>query len=206
MSLTKKSLILMLSFFIAGFAAAEQAAEAGETAAQPAAEQAAANEPVAAKEESPAEPSAEPVAAQPGEVSRAAFTTAIQDREPTDEISSATTDSNTVYYFTELKNLQNQAITHRWEYNGEVMAEVKFNVGGPRWRVWSSKQLQDDWTGAWKVSVINAAGEVINTQNLEYQKAAAEEKQVAEESPAVANEVANTTPSEQLDSEPVVTE
>ena len=54
-----------------------------------------------------------------------------------------------------------------------VVAEVEFNVQGPRWRVWSSKKLIPQWTGDWKVSVINGAGEVISEKNLSYDIAAA---------------------------------
>ena len=104
-------------------------------------------------------------------VARASFTSAIQDREPTDQVQSYTNDNSKIYFFTELSGLQDQTIQHRWEWNGQTMAEVSFNVGGERWRVWSSKNLQKEWLGTWKVSVIDSTGSVISTQEFNYEKA-----------------------------------
>lgn len=107
-----------------------------------------------------------------GSVARASFTSGIDNREPVDQLQSLTNESGKVYFFTHLKDLQDQKITHRWEWNGQTMAEVDFNVGGSNWRVWSSKNLQKEWLGTWKVSVINGAGDVISTQEFNYEKAA----------------------------------
>jgi hypothetical protein len=119
-----------------------------------------------------------------GSVARSTFSTDIQNREPVDQISSLTNDNNIVYFFTELKDLKGQQAMHRWEYNGEVIAEVSFHVGGDRWRVWSSKNLQPELTGNWKVSVINGSGDVIAIQSLQYQ-AAPEQPAVAETESAI---------------------
>ncbi len=102
-----------------------------------------------------------------GSVVRSAFTTAIDNREPVDTVDQLPADNAKVYFFTELRDMAGQKARHRWEHNGEVMAEVEFDVKGPRWRVWSSKNFQPQWTGEWKVSVINAADEVIAEQKLE---------------------------------------
>jgi hypothetical protein len=48
------------------------------------------------------------------------------------------------------------------------MAEVPFNVGGPRWRVYSSKKLIAAWTGTWKVEVVDADGIVMHSKTFEY--------------------------------------
>lgn len=102
----------------------------------------------------------------PGRVARSVFTTAITDREPIDTLQSIEAVEQKIYFFTELLEMQGQIATHRWEYNGEVMADVAFEVKGPRWRVWSSKNLQSEWVGEWKVSVINGANEVISETTL----------------------------------------
>ncbi len=101
-----------------------------------------------------------------GSVVRSAFTNDIEDREPKDALKTATTSENTIYFFTELRDMSGQTAKHRWEHDGKVMAEVEFNVKGPRWRVWSSKTIQPGWEGDWKVSVINGAGDVISEKNL----------------------------------------
>lgn len=107
-----------------------------------------------------------------GTVVRGVFTSDVQDHEPVDQLT--TTDTNTVSFFTELKDFQGETVIHRWEHNGENMAEVKFQVGGPRWRVWSSKNMMPEWGGAWTVSVVNGNGDVVASETLNYTPAPAE--------------------------------
>ena len=128
--------------------------------AQPAADSAA---PVAAPAAAPAAP------VQPtGTVARAQFTSAIENREPTDQLTSLTNDQTRVYFFTELKDMANQRATHRWEYKGEVKSEVGFDVGANRWRVFSSKTLDPSWTGEWKVTVVDANGNTLGANTFTY--------------------------------------
>jgi len=108
-----------------------------------------------------------------GSVVRSAITSAVENREPTDSLEAANTEQNQLYFFTELRDMSGQTAKHRWEHDGKVMAEVEFNVKGPRWRVWSSKSFVPNWTGDWKVSVINGAGDVISEKNFSYETAAA---------------------------------
>jgi len=96
------------------------------------------------------------------------FTTAIVDREPQDDLDSLPNDHEMVYFFTELKDLAGQQVTHRWEYNGQVMAEVSFDVGADRWRTQSSKNLQSIWLGDWTVTVVDAEENVLSTHKFEY--------------------------------------
>ena len=101
-----------------------------------------------------------------GSVVRSIFTTAIQDREPIDKLNNSASDTEQVFYFTELRDMSGQTATHRWEHGGQVMAEVKFDVRGPRWRVWSSKSFVPNTAGDWKVSVVNGAGETISEEMI----------------------------------------
>lgn len=103
-----------------------------------------------------------------GSVMRSVFTNGIEDREPVDNMQAVGNHGNSITYFTELRDMSGQTAKHRWEYNGNVMAEVEFNVRGPRWRVWSSKSLMPQWEGEWKVSVVNAAGDVIAEEVIDY--------------------------------------
>jgi hypothetical protein len=104
-----------------------------------------------------------------GSVSRSQFTTGIIDREPVDLVETLSTDNNNVIYFTELTDLQGQSVTHQWVYNDMVMFEKSFDVGGPRWRVWTSKSLQPGWSGTWTVNTLDGDRNVILTQTFEYQ-------------------------------------
>ena len=108
-----------------------------------------------------------------GKVARAIFTSAIIDREPDDNLTEISNASDRIYFFTDLRNLTGQIITHRWEYNDKVMAEVKFRVGGgPRWRVYSSKNLLPEWTGAWTVTVSDENEQTLNVSVFNYTQAA----------------------------------
>lgn len=123
----------------------------------------------------------------PGTVARSAFTSSIADREPVDTLQQMTAMEQKVYFFTELRDMEGQTATHRWELNGEVMAEVEFEVKGSRWRVWSSKNLQPQWIGEWKVSVLNGANEVISETSLNVMPEAEGETVPATDAPAESN-------------------
>jgi hypothetical protein len=109
-----------------------------------------------------------------GSVARSTFTSGIQDREPVDQLSETTAPNQKVYFFTELKDLDGQAVKHRWLYQGAVVTELDFNVGGARWRVWSNKTMQPDWLGTWTVEVVNGSGKVIASSSIEHKAAPAE--------------------------------
>lgn len=101
-------------------------------------------------------------------VSRAQFTSSMLDREPTDDLSAVALNTEKMFFFTELRNMEGTTITHRWSLNGAVMAEVSFNVRASRWRVYSSKTLLPEWRGDWVVDVLDDAGTVIETKTVSY--------------------------------------
>jgi hypothetical protein len=113
---------------------------------------------------------ARPAAAQEaaGRVSRASFTTAVVAREPVDEIVSLTEETDQVLFFSEILGLEGHTVSHRWEFAGEVVAEVPFEIGGPRWRVHSSKRLQPSGSGEWSVEVVDATGASLARKSFTY--------------------------------------
>ncbi len=168
--------------------AAQPEADTSAPAAQPAAEQQAA--PAAADQKT------EQASAQSGfsrgSVVRSVFTTEVKDREPVDKLNSEKTHDNHIYFFTELRDMSGQTAIHRWEHDGKVVAEVKFNVRGPRWRVWSSKTFNPNATGEWKVSVVNGAGEVIAEDMMDYAGPAQEQQPATTQEPASEQQPATT--------------
>jgi hypothetical protein len=129
----------------------------------------------AAQDAMPPEPASPRVEAEPdeaaaGSVTRAVFALAMEGREPGDAVTSVPASAEKVYFFTELRDLAGQTVTHRWEHAGAVMAAVDFEVRGPRWRVHSSKKLMPGWGGAWKVSVVDATGRVLHEASFEYEE------------------------------------
>ncbi len=132
-----------------------------------------------------------------GSVVRSIFTTAIQDREPIDKLNNTASDTEQVFYFTELRDMSGQTAIHRWEHDGQVMAEVKFDVRGPRWRVWSSKSFVPSTAGDWKVSVVNGAGETISEELISLSEVPSEGSTVPSSDPTGATaEPASTTNNE----------
>lgn len=117
----------------------------------------------------PPEPPANTLAEK---VSRAQFTTGIQRREPIDRVEDVVyADGNgpeRLYYFTELQDMKGETVTHRWEHEGKVVAEVRFKVAGDRWRVNSSKYLPPSMTGRWQVVVTDSRGQSMTTDRFVY--------------------------------------
>jgi hypothetical protein len=122
-----------------------------------------------------AAPAAAAPAAATGTVARAQFTSAVENREPVDKVTNLINDKTEIYFFSELKNLDNHKVTHRWEHEGKTAFEKSFDVGGNRWRVFSGVTLDPAQTGEWKVSVVDENGATIDTASLSYQAAPAAE-------------------------------
>lgn len=102
-------------------------------------------------------------------VARAIFTTAIAEREPVDNLESLPNNIQQLYFFSDLRGLAGKIVTHRWEFNDKLMAEITFKVGnGVRWRVYSSKNLLPEWTGTWTVVVSDESGAVLERKSIEY--------------------------------------
>jgi hypothetical protein len=94
------------------------------------------------------------------------FARAVVEREPQDVVASIDADAQQVFFFTELVGMEGRTVRHRWELDGQVMAEVPFTVGSPRWRVYSSKRLMPGQTGSWTVSVVAESGEILRSEVL----------------------------------------
>lgn len=110
-----------------------------------------------------------PAAPASGNVARVMFTTSVVGREPADQITSLKNDVQQVYFYSELTGLEGQSVAHKWEHAGEVKAAVTFDVKASRWRVWSSKTLDPNWTGEWTVSVVDASGATLAQAKLMYE-------------------------------------
>jgi hypothetical protein len=104
-----------------------------------------------------------------GEVSRAVFTTEIDEREPVAIVDSVDSSSNkSISFFTELNNMSGQKVTHQWTHLDKIMFEKTFEVKAERWRVWTSKTLIPSWTGTWTVNVLDDERELLTSKSFEY--------------------------------------
>ncbi|GAB3478758.1 DUF2914 domain-containing protein [Marinomonas epiphytica] len=104
-------------------------------------------------------------------VARAQFATDVIDREPVDDIGDTIKveygEIQRVYFFTDLRGMTGSHVIHRWKLDGFEQADVDFDIGGDRWRVWSSKRLMPGFDGTWTVEVIRD-GQVIESHSFEY--------------------------------------
>ncbi len=103
-------------------------------------------------------------------ISQAVFAKNINNREPQDIIESSDNTLKKIFFFTNIRKLKGETITHRWLYKDRVMAEVKLYIGGSRWRTWSSKNIWHNWLGTWMVQVIKEDGEILLEKEFDYYK------------------------------------
>jgi hypothetical protein len=141
-----------------------------------------------------------------GSVARAIITTNVAEREPVNDLERVLAGNEKVSFFTELRGMAGQKVRHRWSFGGEMLAEIEFNVGGPRWRVWSSKKLMPEWAGEWTVEVVDAEDNTLSSKSFEYAGAATAGSAPAAADEAVAAEAPEAEASEVVEEAPVATE
>ncbi len=115
---------------------------------------------------------------------RAALTASVVDREPQGRVKQLTNDRDRVFYFTDVRGMTGETLIHRWELNGAVVVEVALAIGGPRWRTYSTKQLDPSALGDWTVSAIDASGRVLSSDGFSYVEAPREIAPPADQPPA----------------------
>jgi hypothetical protein len=97
-------------------------------------------------------------------VYRAQLTSSIISREPIDNIDALHLQKQTaLYFFTEIHGKNNKKIIHRWVFKQKNMAEITHNIGGDKWRTYSSKNFDDTMVGQWTVQVIDENNNVLKT-------------------------------------------
>ncbi len=115
-----------------------------------------------------ADPEAPEASVATPSVARATFTTLVADREPQDEVNRLSNENNRIIFFTDLRDLSGRSVSHVWERDGVVMARVPFSVKGPRWRVYSTKNLEPSWVGEWTVKVVDDQGNELHRESFSY--------------------------------------
>jgi hypothetical protein len=104
-----------------------------------------------------------------GTVAKAVFTTAVVDGQPTDFRSEIETSVPKVFFYTVLEGMMDQTVSHRWKYQGKVMAVAKIDVKNDPDKVWSSNEMRPEWTGAWEVEVVDGSGQVIDSRTFAFE-------------------------------------
>jgi hypothetical protein len=104
-------------------------------------------------------------------VTRFVISQAVEGNEPLGSIGKIHFDRNniaTVYAYSDVNGLKDQTIYYQWSLNGKNIAKIKVEVGAKRWRSYSSKFIQPDMHGEWKVELQNQAGENLAINQFNY--------------------------------------
>jgi hypothetical protein len=73
-----------------------------------------------------------------------------------------------LYCFTKIVGAtQPTEVFHVWSYGDVERARISLEVKSSNWRTYSSKAIQAHETGAWRVDVLDAAGNLLQTINFE---------------------------------------
>lgn len=105
--------------------------------------------------------------AQDLKISEFQFATSVEEREPVNADTSFTTDIGTVYCFTQITGATDTTqIAHVWYYKDQEKARINLDIKSDDWRTWSSKRIQQSWTGRWRVMIEGPEGNVLATKNF----------------------------------------
>lgn len=97
-------------------------------------------------------------------ISRAVLTTGISEREPVDVLKESieqTQFQEKLFFFTEVRKLKGQTISHLWFHQDQLMAEIPLTISADRYRTYSSKNIMPSQTGQWRVEAVTEQGELL---------------------------------------------
>jgi hypothetical protein len=98
------------------------------------------------------------------EVAEAVITTAVVDRQPTDNLTTVAKDIGTVFCWMRVTGAEGEIqVDHVWYKDDTEVARVRLRVAGSNWRTWSSKNIDPMWTGSWRVDIVGPDGEVLQS-------------------------------------------
>ncbi len=100
-------------------------------------------------------------------VAEIVITSSLVDRQPGENMATVGHDVGTLYCWTRITGAEGEVtIEHVW-YKGDVeMARVPLTVAGTNWRTWSSKNIEEIWTGPWRVDVVGPDGAVLESASF----------------------------------------
>ena len=102
------------------------------------------------------------------EVAAAAICKAVVNREAVDIGSQFPSSVSRLYCFTKIVGAsQPTEVVHVWRYGDVERARISLMVKSSDWRTYSSKAIQAHETGAWRVDVLDTAGNLLETINFE---------------------------------------
>ena len=101
-------------------------------------------------------------------VEGASICTGVADREAVDAGTSFAVTVGRLYCFSKLAGIQESAeIVHVWYYGETERARVSLGINPPAWRTHSSKIIQAHEIGSWRVEILDASGNLLETLKFE---------------------------------------
>jgi len=99
-----------------------------------------------------------PIAAQAAV--EAELATSIVERMPQGAAEAFPAGVGEVFAWMRVTGAEGTTIHHVW-IHGEDEWSVPLTIGGSPWRTWSSKQIQPEWTGEWRVEIRDDSGNLL---------------------------------------------
>lgn len=100
-------------------------------------------------------------------IERIVVSTGVENRQPVGESDTFADSVGTLFCYTEIRGMgDSTTVSHVWYHGENRRADVKLNVRGYRWRTWSTKVIQKDWTGDWRVDVVSADGKILKSKRF----------------------------------------
>ena len=102
------------------------------------------------------------------EVANSSICEKIINREVVNEGRSFSASVGKLYCFSKIDNIDSYTeVVHAWYYGNTERARVTLNVNPPAWRTYSSKVIQTHEIGSWRVEILDASGNLLNTVHFE---------------------------------------
>ena len=101
-------------------------------------------------------------------VESASICTGVANREAVDAGTSFAGSVGRLYCFSKITDIPEPSeIVHVWYYGETERARVSLGVNPPAWRTHSSKIIQAHEIGSWRVEIIDASGNLLETLKFE---------------------------------------
>ena len=102
------------------------------------------------------------------QVEEAVVCTDVVDRQPVDSAVSFSATVGRLYGFTRIVGAAEPTqVVHAWYFGDVERARVTLAVNGSNWRTYSSKVIQAHEIGSWRVEVLDADGNLLDTVEFE---------------------------------------
>jgi hypothetical protein len=98
------------------------------------------------------------------EVHEGVMTTAVEGREPVDNVEVFLAADGQLSCFTKIAGAVGATeIQHLWYRGEQLMSRVVLPVKSSNWRTWSTKSFLPDWRGDWRVEIRDEEGMLLKT-------------------------------------------